>query len=217
MAQAEYRMSLFELTVKPEQQQAIEAVGKTNLGTSIQTEAGTLAMFHTVKKGEPNKNVILEIYRDEAAYQTHTNAPHFKQFVETAKTAVVGRKVVPLDSQILLEKQPLTAFENGDYLINLAEVSVKSAQNEDFKAIVLDEMQQSMAKENGVILMYAATLKDQPNEWRFFEIYANKTAYQQHRNTPHFQAYLKQTQAMIERKNVTALVGKTLASKGLFK
>lgn len=217
MAQAEYRMSLFELTVKPEQQQAIEAVGKTNLGTSIQTEAGTLAMFHTVKKGEPNKNMILEIYRDEAAYQTHINAPHFKQFVEVAKTTVTGRKVVPLDSKILLEKQPLTAFENGNYLINLAEVSVKPAQNEDFKAIVLDEMQQSMAKENGVILMYAATLKDQPNEWRFFEIYANKTAYEQHRNTSHFQAYLNRTQTMVERKNVTALVGKTLASKGLFK
>ncbi|WGE83657.1 putative quinol monooxygenase [Actinobacillus equuli] len=217
MAQAEYRMSLFELTVKPEQQQAIDAVGKHNLGTSIQTEAGTLAMFHTVKKDEPSQNVILEIYQDETAYQAHTNAPHFKQFVEIAKTAVMGRKVVPLDSQILLEKRPLTAFKNGDYLINLAEVSVKPAQNEDFKAIVLDEMQQSMAKENGVILMYAATLKDQPNEWRFFEIYANKTAYQQHRNTPHFQAYLKQTQAVIERKNVTALVGKTLVSKGLFK
>ena len=217
MAQAEYRMSLFELTVKPEQQQAIEAVGKTNLGTSIQTEAGTLAMFHTVKKDEPSKNVILELYQDEAAYQTHINAPHFKQFVEVAKTAVTDRKVVPLDSQILLEKQPLAVFENGNYLINLAEVSVKSAQNEDFKAIVLDEMQQSMAKENGVILMYAATLKDQPNEWRFFEIYANETAYQQHRSTAHFQAYLTQTQTMVERKNVTALVGKTLASKGLFK
>lgn len=217
MAQAEYRMSLFELTVKPKQQQAIDTVGKTNLDTSIQTEAGTLAMFHTVKKDEPSKNVILEIYRDEAAYQTHINALHFKQFVEVAKTAVVDRKVMLLDSQILLEKRPLTVFENGDYLINLAEVSVKPAQNEDFKAIVLDEMQQSMAKETGVILMYAATLKDQPNEWRFFEIYANETAYQQHRNTSHFQAYLKQTQTMIERKNVTTLVGKTLMSKGLFK
>ena len=72
MAQAEYRMSLFELTVKPEQRQAIDAVGKTNLSTSIQTEAGTLAMFHTVKKDDPSKNVILELYRDEAAYRTHT-------------------------------------------------------------------------------------------------------------------------------------------------
>lgn len=217
MAQAEYRMSLFELTVKPEQQQAIDEVGKHNLGTSIQTETGTLAMFHTVKKDEPNKNVILEIYQDETAYQTHTNAPHFKQFVEIAKTAVVGRKIVPLDSQILLEKQPLAEFKNGNFLINLAEVQVKSAQNEDFKAIVLDEMQQSMAKENGVILMYAATRKDQPNEWYFFEIYADKTAYEQHRKTPHFQAYLNRTQTMVERKNITALVGKTLASKGLFR
>ncbi|WGE89615.1 putative quinol monooxygenase [Actinobacillus arthritidis] len=155
MSNADQKMSLFELTVKPEQQQAIDAVGKINLGTSIQTEAGTLAMFHTVKKDEPSKNVILELYQDKVAYQAHTNASHFKQFVEVAKTAVTGRKVMPLDSQILLEKQPLTAFENGDYLINLAEVSVKPAQNEAFKAIVLDEMQQSMAKENGVILMYA--------------------------------------------------------------
>src|SRR3712207_1155576 len=149
MANAELKMSLFELTVKPEQQQAIDEVGKHNLGTSIQTENGTLAMFHTVQKDDPSKNVILEVYQDNEAYQTHTNAEHFKQFVAVAKSAVTDRKVEPLDSQILLEKRPLADFGNGHFLINLAEVRVKSAQNNAFKAIVLDEMKQSIAKEQG--------------------------------------------------------------------
>ncbi|AAU38036.1 putative quinol monooxygenase [[Mannheimia] succiniciproducens] len=216
MAQAEYRMSLFELTVKPENQQAIEAIGKHNLGTSIQTEAGTLAMFHTVKKDEPSKNVILEVYQDDQAYQVHSQAEHFKQFVEVAKTAVIERKAEALNSQFLAEKRPLADFENGNYLINLATVRVKSAQNDAFKAIVVDEMKQAMAKESGVLLMYAATLKEQPNEWRFFEIYADQAAYAQHRQTPHFQAYLKGTNGMIESKGVVELQGKTLVTKGVF-
>lgn len=216
MAQAEYRMSLFELTVKPEQQQAIEAVGKTNLDTSVNTENGTLAMFHTVQKNERTKNVILEVYQDDEAYKTHTEAAHFKAFVEVAKTAVAGRRIEPLDAQILLEKKQITAFENGDYLINLASVTVNPEQNDAFKAIVTDEMKQSIAKEEGVILMYAATLKEKPNEWRFFEIYADEAAYQKHRLTPHFQAYLDGTKGMVEAKSVTPLEGKTLVSKGLF-
>ena len=46
--------------------------------------------------------------------------------------------------------------------------------------------------EDGVLAMYAATKQDSPNDWIFFEIYADEAAYQAHRETPHFKDYLKQ-------------------------
>ena len=42
----------------------------------------------------------------------------------------------------------------------------------------------------GVLAIYAGTLVDAPNTWLFFEIYASESAYQAHRQTPHFQKYL---------------------------
>lgn len=213
--QADLRMSFFELTTKPEAQQAIADVGKLNLSTSIQTEDGTLAMFQATDKNKPNVNYIVEIYRDEKAYKTHIAAPHFKQFVEIAKTAVMARKAMAVDAQFLAEKQPIAVSGDNDFTVKLAEVIVKPEKNQEFKNIVLGEMLQSMQKEPNILLMYAATLKDKPNEWRFFEIYANDEAYQQHRQTSHFQAYLVQTTEMLETKKLLDLKGVNLMTKGI--
>lgn len=62
--------------------------------------------------------------------------------------------------------------------------------------------------------MYAVTLKDEPTEWSFFEIYADEQAYQAHRETAHFQHYLKETAEMTLAKKVISLKGGTLMNKG---
>ncbi|OAQ13900.1 hypothetical protein F480_05685 [Bibersteinia trehalosi Y31] len=204
----------FELTTEPSQQAAFDAVGVHNLSTSIETENGTLAMYALKHSEQPNLNYVFEIYQDEAAYQTHAQSPQFKQFVEVAKTAVVGRKVVETDPQFLAEKaEPLRITQN-QLKVNFAEVQVKPEWNAQFKAVVLDEMQQSLAKEPGVFAMYAVTLKNQPNEWRFFEIYADENAYSAHRASEHFQYYLTATEKMVADKNVISLQGGTLMNKG---
>lgn len=204
----------FELTAEPSQQAAFDAVGVHNLSTSIETENGTLAMFALKHQEQPNLNYVFEIYQDEAAYQTHAQSPQFKQFVEVAKTAVVGRKVVETEPQFLAEKaEPLRITQN-QLKVNFAEVRVKPEWNAQFKAVVLDEMQQSLAKEPGVLAMYAVTLKNQPNEWRFFEIYADENAYSAHRASEHFQYYLTATKKMVAEKNVISLQGGTLMNKG---
>lgn len=209
-------MSFFELETKPEEQQAIADIGRENLGISVKTEEGTLAMYHATQKNAPNLNVIVEIYQDEAAYHNHTAATHFKKFVEIAKTAVTERKVLAVEPQFLAEKQALTELNGNRYSVKLAEVKVKPEHTDAFKNIVLGEMYQSMQKETGVLVMYAVTLQDRPDEWRFFEIYADEGAYQRHRETAHFKAYIEQTKDMLLDKKLRELTGMTLMSKGRF-
>lgn len=204
----------FELTTEPSQQAAFDAVGVHNLSTSIETENGTLAMYALKHQEQPNLNYVFEVYQDDAAYQTHAQSPQFKQFVEVAKTAVVGRKIVETEPQFLAEQaKPLRITQNQPK-VNFAEVQVKPEWNAQFKAIVLDEMQQSLAKEPGVLAMYAVTLKNQPNEWRFFEIYADENAYSAHRASDHFQHYLSATADMVAEKKLISLQGATLMNKG---
>ena len=62
--------------------------------------------------------------------------------------------------------------------------------------------------------MYAATKQDSPNDWIFFEIYADEAAYQAHRETPHFKDYLKQTDKMIADKHYTAIQTAYLGNQG---
>lgn len=204
----------FELTTDPNQQQAFDDVGVENLSKSIETESGTLAMYASHKADELNLNYVFEIYQDDDAYQIHTQSPQFKKFVEVAKTAVIGRKVIATEPQFLAEKAEPLRVTDSKLKVNFAEVGVKPEHNEAFKKIVLDEMQQSMEKENGVLVMYAVTLKEDPNQWRFFEIYADEAAYQSHRDTPHFQKYIKETTEMTTEKKVISLIGGTLMNKG---
>ncbi|ABR74890.1 hypothetical protein CBG46_08455 [Actinobacillus succinogenes] len=204
----------FELTTEPERQAAFDAVGVENLSTSVEKEPGTLAMYALHQTDAPNVNYVFEIYQDDDAYRIHSRSPQFEKFVETAKTAVVGRKVFETEPHFLYEKsEPLRITDNRPK-VNFAEVRVKPEFNAQFKAVVLDEMQQSMAKEAGVLAMYAVTLKERPNEWRFFEIYADEQAYRIHRETPHFRHYLRRTAEMTLDKKVISLQGGTLMNKG---
>lgn len=214
-AHAELKMSLFEITAKPGFQTALEKVGRENLSTSVRTEKGTLAMYQAVKKSDPLANIIVEIYQDEAAYEVHRQAPHFLKFVEVAKTAVADRKAEALQPEILLEKPAALEVSGENRLsVRLASVSVKPEFNAQFKAVVASEMRQAMAKEPGVLVLYAATLKENPNEWRFFEIYQDEQAYLQHRETAHFKQYLAETEHMVSGKNLLELKGMNLMSKG---
>nr|WP_298049609.1 putative quinol monooxygenase [uncultured Cardiobacterium sp.] len=78
----------------------------------------------------------------------------------------------------------------------------------------MPEMAESIRVEDGVWAMYAATEKDAPNRWYFYEIYANDAAYQSHRATPHFKAYLEKTADLLAGKQAIAITPSLLANKG---
>ena len=52
-----------------------------NVGTkSVESEPGVICIFPMQVKDSPNTIRILEIYRDEEAYQAHLQTPHFLEY-----------------------------------------------------------------------------------------------------------------------------------------
>ncbi|MFZ7236865.1 putative quinol monooxygenase [Avibacterium gallinarum] len=97
---------------------------------------------------------------------------------------------------------------------NLVKVRIKPEYQAEFAQIVKNEMQIAMNKESGVWLMAAGTEKNAPNHWLFFEIYADAKAYEQHRQTPHFQEYLSKT---VEEKEMVKVRAEVVGSQGGFR
>ena len=51
-----------------------------NVGTNVESEEGVICIFPMQVKDSPNTIRILEIYRDEEAYQAHLQTPHFLEY-----------------------------------------------------------------------------------------------------------------------------------------
>lgn len=206
---------IFELTTDISQQERFNSIGLDNLTTSVQTEIGTLAMYSTHQQENPSTLIILEVYQDQTAYQQHLISPQFKRYAEMAKDVVTSKKTFATQPQFLAEQGgALAEVDANSLLVNFVEVQVKPTSNTLFSQIVLKEMQQTIDEDPNVLVMYAMTLKDKPNHWRFFEIYSNHDAYQKHRNTNYFQDYLTQTKAMVINKRVLNLHADILMNKG---
>lgn len=209
-------LRFFEIQTDVSRQVDFNQTGEANLTQSVKEEAGTLAMFATHEADNIAQNLVLEVYQDEPSYEIHRHSEQYKNYAEMAKTVVKGFKRFETDVQFLGESRPLQVLQSPKSTahIRLTSVRVRPERNEAFRKIVIDEMQQSLKKESGVWTMYAVTLKEQPNEWRFFEIYADEDAYLAHRETEHFKNYLIQTEKMLLDKNGITLIPDTLMSKG---
>jgi quinol monooxygenase YgiN len=90
--------------------------------------------------------------------------------------------------------------------VRIAELRIDPAHLAAFTAIVTEEMADAVRLEPGVHALHAVADRDDPCFLRFFEIYADEAAYHTHRQTPHFQKYVTQTQPMIlERKLIDVM------------
>lgn len=203
--------NLFEFGIQNGQTAAYDQFGENNIRTSLTKETGTIAMHSVKQKANPQITYMIEIYADDAAYQTHIASSQYQKFREAAPQILTDHKhnLVP---QYLADKK---IEPNRDTSANLIRIAVKTEANEQFAQIVKTEMRESIKKENGVLARYAATDKDQPNQWHFFEIYANDAAYQAHRKTPHFQKYLQETADLLQDKTFIEITPTLLMNKGV--
>lgn len=204
---------------KLERNMAMEAqyneVGNNNLTTSIKVEPGTLAMYGTHVPDDPKTCYVFEVYADDEAYNVHVASDHFQAFAKMASEVLTGRAVYQLVPQLLVEK-PEPLFVTGENVVepHLVYVDVKSGGEEDFLAAITANMRTSVEVEPGVLVMYAATLADQPSRWVFWEVYASAEAYAAHRETQHFKDYIAATESIVEGKEFHVLTADTLVSQG---
>ena len=76
-------------------------------------------------------------------------------------------------------------------------------------------MKIAMKKEDDILAMYAATLKNDINKWYFFEIYKDENAYDEHRKTEHFITYIEGTKNIVISKELFELESGILVNKGV--
>lgn len=66
-----------------------------NVGTkSVDVEPGVICIFPMQVKDSPNTIRILEIYRDDEAYQAHLQTPHFLEYKQGTLHMVKSLKLV---------------------------------------------------------------------------------------------------------------------------
>jgi len=74
------KVRLSVITVDPVQLDSYNTFLKEEIEASMQLEPGVLTLYAIAEKERPNHIYILEIYADEAAYQSHLQTPHFQKY-----------------------------------------------------------------------------------------------------------------------------------------
>ena len=69
-----------------------------NVGTkSVESEKGVICIFPMQVKDAPNTIRILEIYRDDEAYQAHLQTPHFLEYKQGTLHMVKSLQLVAME------------------------------------------------------------------------------------------------------------------------
>ena len=93
----------------------------------------------------------------------------------------------------------LAASAQSEKLVRLAKLDIDSAQLDQYKAFLKEEIETSLRVEPGVLTLYAVFEKNNPTKLTILEIYADTAAYQHHIKTPHFLKYKNGTANMVRK------------------
>ncbi|MBY3253030.1 putative quinol monooxygenase [Rhizobium laguerreae] len=82
-------------------------------------------------------------------------------------------------------------------VVRMAELEIDPDTLETYRALLTEEIEASIALEDGVLSLSAVSIRDNPNRIRILEVYADQEAYEAHLRTPHFLKYKNQTAHMV--------------------
>ena len=82
--------------------------------------------------------------------------------------------------------------------VRLSKLVIDASQLASYKALLKEEIEASMAKEPGVLTLYAVFEKERPTHLTILEMYATEVAYASHVKTPHFLKYKNGTLKMVK-------------------
>ena len=95
---------LAELEIDPAQLGAYEAALKEEIAASIRLEPGVLKLNAVSVKDHPNQIRMFEMYRDQASYQAHLMAPHFKRYKTATQHMVKSLTLIETEPVLLRER-----------------------------------------------------------------------------------------------------------------
>ena len=87
---------------------------------------------------------------------------------------------------------------SADLMVRIAELEIDPAQLDAYKAILAEEQEASVRLEPGVLMLHSVALADSPTSIRLLEVYASRSAYEAHIQSPHFVKYKTSTETMVK-------------------
>jgi len=112
------------------------------------------------------------------------------------------------------ESKEKKRFETETMIVRIAEIEIEPEFLEAYLTVLKDESEASVRLEPGVICIYPMHQKENSNQVRLLEIYADKEAYESHLQTSHFKHYKETTLPMVKSLNLvdmTAIDPKTMS------
>ncbi|KQV68308.1 putative quinol monooxygenase [Rhizobium sp. Root1220] len=82
-------------------------------------------------------------------------------------------------------------------VVRMAELEIDPDQLQRYLALLAEEIEASVALEDGVLSLNAVSIKESPHKIRIIEVYADQDAYVTHLQTPHFLKYKNETSGMV--------------------
>ncbi|CAN7561646.1 putative quinol monooxygenase [Rhizobium sp. LjRoot254] len=83
-------------------------------------------------------------------------------------------------------------------IVRIAELEIDPEQLEAYRALLAEEIEASVERESGVLMLHAVAEKERPEQVRILEVYADRAAYEAHLLTPHFIKYKTGTAGMVK-------------------
>lgn len=87
-----------EIEIYPEYLTAYKTILQEEASASVKLEPGVLAIYPMYQKNDSTQVRILEIYKDQDAYQSHLKTPHFQKYKTTTVKMVKSLKLVDMNS-----------------------------------------------------------------------------------------------------------------------
>ena len=93
-----------ELDIDPGQLSAYRDALKEEIASSIRLEPGVLALYAVSVKNQPSQVRIFETYKDQAAYESHLQTPHFRKHKAETQGMVKSLKLIETEPIMLGRK-----------------------------------------------------------------------------------------------------------------
>ena len=99
---------------------------------------------------------------------------------------------------LIISVSGITFAEEKAQMVRLSKLVIDESQLETYRALLKEEVTESMRLEPGVRTLYAVSEKDRPTHFTILEIYADRSAYEAHINSAHFLKYKTGTKDMVK-------------------
>lgn len=96
--QKEMMVRISEIEIHPQYLEAYKTILKEEAEASIRLEVGVIAIFPMFQKEHPTQIRILEMYKDQQAYQSHLKTGHFQKYKTSTLHMVKSLRLLDMEA-----------------------------------------------------------------------------------------------------------------------